>query len=55
MPITDFLERNAKIYPNILCFAPMCSIDLLNRDSGIPQIMNDSYYKLVVEKILSIA
>ena len=43
-------QQNAKIYPNILCFAPMCSIDLLNRDSVIPQIMNDSYYKLVVEK-----
>ena len=43
-------QQNAKIYPNILCFAPMCSIDLLNRDSLIPQIMNDCYYKLVVER-----
>ena len=43
-------QQNAKIYPNILCFAPMCSMDLLNRDAIIPQIMNDSYYKLVVEK-----
>jgi len=44
------IQQNARIYPNILCYGPMCSIDLANKASKVPMVLNDSYVKLEVEK-----
>lgn len=44
------IQQNARIYPNILCYGPMCSIDLSNKTSKVPMVLNDSYVKLEVEK-----
>ena len=44
------IQQNARIYPNILCYGPMCSVDLSNKSNKVPMVMNDSYVKLEVEK-----